>query len=152
MEQMMTTDTDFIECRSIPEPNTGCWLWLGGVTGSGYGAASGKLAHRMAFEAFWGSIPKGLVVRHRCDQPVCVNPEHLVVGTHADNMRDKTARGRAAGAGKGSAHWKSALTDAQVMAILADTRPQRTIAADYGIRQQAVSKIKRGQTWRHLSA
>lgn len=147
---MKHVGTEFIEWRSIPEPNTGCWLWLGGMTGSGYGAAFGNMAHRLSYQAYHGAIPFGLVVRHKCDQPSCVNPEHLAVGTHQDNMGDKTRRGRAAGAGKGMAHWKASLSDAQVMAIIGDTRPQRVIAADYGIRQQAVSKIKRRETWGHL--
>ena len=146
---MYATDA-FFEWRSIPEPNTGCWLWLGGMTGDGYGVAFGKLAHRVAYRAYKGPIPVGAVIRHKCDNPACVNPEHLVAGTHLDNMADKVRRGRAAGAGKGEKHWKASLNAEQVEAIRADPRSQHAIAADYGIRQQAVSKIKLGQTWGHL--
>jgi hypothetical protein len=148
--EMMTWGQELIEVRSTPEPNTGCWLWTGGLTGEGYGSAFGQLAHRISYEAHKGRIPHGLLVRHNCDQPSCVNPDHLIAGTHLQNMQDKTRRGRAAGAGKGAAHWKAILTDADVLAIIADARPQSVIAAQYGIRQQAVSKIKLKQTWAHL--
>lgn len=138
-----------IETRSIPEPNTGCWLWLGGLTSAGYGAyGGGRAAHRLSYATFNGPIPDGLLVRHARDQPSCVNPGHLLVGTHDDNMRDKVSRGRAAGAGRGARHWNAALSADDVEAIRNDPRTQSEIGAAYGIRQQAVSKIKRGQTWR----
>lgn len=140
----------FFEWRSIPEPNTGCWLWLGGMTGEGYGVTMGELAHRVSYRDHKGPIPSGAVIRHKCDNPACVNPEHLVAGTHLDNMADKVRRGRAAGAGKGEKHWKASMTEEWVLAIRADPRPQAVIAKDYGIRQQAVSKIKRRQTWAHI--
>lgn len=84
-----------LEAYSIPEPNSGCWLWLG-TTSNGYGRIDhgGKTlrAHRASYEEFVGPIPKGFCVLHRCDTPCCVNPEHLFLGTQQDNMSDKAAK------------------------------------------------------------
>lgn len=99
-----TPITDFktyIEDRSIPEPNSGCWLWLGSLRGGsnvygyvGLAAAPHTVAHRLSYEAFKGAIPAGLCVCHRCDQPSCVNPDHLWLGTYRDNTRDMIAKRR----------------------------------------------------------
>lgn len=83
------------------EKGPGCWLWTGAKNSRGYGqTASGlkgksKLAHRASYEHFYGPIPDGLYVLHRCDVPHCVNPQHLFVGTAADNMQDAVRKGRA---------------------------------------------------------
>jgi hypothetical protein len=76
-----------------------CWIW-GGVRGTnGYGTIKKKSkairAHRASYELFVGPIPDGMHVLHKCDNPLCVNPEHLFVGTHIDNMRDMEKKGRA---------------------------------------------------------
>ena len=87
-----------IEANSIPEPNSGCWLWLLSCDHSGYGNISilGRKfsAHRVSWAAFNNAIPAGACVLHRCDVPCCVNPDHLWLGTHSDNMRDCVAKGR----------------------------------------------------------
>lgn len=83
---------------STPEPNTGCWLWDGAVSTSGYGSmwASGRTrtASRVSYEEFVGPIPNGQQVLHKCDVRSCVNPDHLFIGSHNDNMRDKVLKGR----------------------------------------------------------
>ena len=86
-----------IEERSIPEPNSGCWLWLGSVNSRGYGTMGhrGKtaVASRLSYQVFVGD-PGDLNVLHRCDIPSCVNPEHLFVGTQQENIDDCRSKGR----------------------------------------------------------
>ncbi len=90
-----------IEAHSMPEPNSGCVLWLFCAV-KGYGRSRWTIrgkrvvaAHRAAYEAWVGEIPEGMVVCHRCDNPGCVNPAHLFVGTQQDNLRDCREKGRA---------------------------------------------------------
>lgn len=77
---------------STPEPNSGCWLWSGRANRRGYGVlyVRGKnlFAHRVSYEEHRGPIPPGLLVCHKCDNPPCINPDHLFVGTQSDNLTD----------------------------------------------------------------
>jgi hypothetical protein len=88
-------------------------------------------------------------VCHRCDNPPCLNPDHLFLGSHADNMRDAQSKGRLYRA-IGGRHPQAKLTEDQARAILADTRPLRDIASAYGITISAVSDIRCRRTWRHV--
>lgn len=81
--------------NTIPVTECGCWIWMRGATGDGYGSFRGMRAHRYSWQMQYGEIPPDMDVLHRCDVPLCVNPDHLFLGTHTDNMRDKIAKGRA---------------------------------------------------------
>ncbi len=78
-------------------PFHSCWEWTGDMNkahGKNYGRFNMKKAHRISYELTYGKIPDGLFVLHKCDNPPCVRPEHLFLGTHLDNMRDKVLKGR----------------------------------------------------------
>lgn len=127
---------------------TGCILWTG-CTSNGYGVirAEGVLhrAHAASWELHTGKSAKGMCMLHKCDTPSCINPEHLWAGTHAENARDRDQKDRVA---HGRKHYRARLTEDQVRAIRMDTRLQREIAEDYGVRQDHISRIKSGQTRR----
>lgn len=82
------------EDRYIPEPMSGCWLWLGAGDENGYGRFRRIRAHRYAYLKFIGEIPAGKFVCHKCDNPACVNPAHLWLGENRDNLEDMTKKGR----------------------------------------------------------
>ena len=92
------SDLDRFMAKVSPEPNSGCWLWVGAARQTGYGnfflGSKSISAHRAAWLLHRGGIPDGMCVCHHCDVPSCVNPEHLFLGTHLDNMRDMDAKGR----------------------------------------------------------
>lgn len=137
------------------ERGMGCLLWRGSVGKGGHGrfrSSNGKLvgAHRVAWELTKGPIPPGLCVLHKCDVPACCNPEHLFLGTIADNNADRDAKGRQR-APRGAAHGRSKLRAAEVAAIrraLSRGRRQVDIAQAFGITQANVSAIKLSKTWR----
>lgn len=139
---------------SAPNEN-GCTLWTGKTGHWGYGKifwdSKTQLAHRLAWEVANGPIPSGKFICHRCDVPACVNPDHLFLGTAADNSADMIAKGRhATKPARGEAHRSAVLTAEQVLAIRDDPRSTTVLAAIYGIASQNISRIKRRLAWRHL--
>lgn len=135
------------KCTKLPN---GCWEWTGGYTQKGYGRTNTSIlgkkrrwyAHRLAYTLIKGPIPQGMQVMHSCDNPKCINPEHLSVGTNQDNVNDMIAKGRQC---RGEAHKSTKLTDEQVRRILADPRRQEDIAQEYGVSQPLISRLKRGK-------
>lgn len=125
-----------------------CLLWTRAATGAGYGQVciDGEVlyAHRLSYELFHGPA-NGQVVIHKCDRPLCFNPAHLSAGTQAENLADMRSKKRHV---FGERTITAKLSLAQVDAIKADTRSQSVIAADYGINQSQVSRIKSGLRWR----
>lgn len=130
---------------------SGCWNWNRGKNKSGYGSfrIDGKnvLAHRYSYELFNGAAPDELLVCHKCDNPSCVNPAHLFLGTHADNSHDKSEKLRGI---HGVKNPHSKLTEAQALFILAANLPLAMLAKMFSVRHQSISAIKRGVTWSYL--
>ena len=129
-----------------------CWLWIGSTNTSGYGIfteGGERTAHRVSYKRYRGPIPPGMHVRHTCDCPQCVNPDHLVLGTHADNMGDLRERGRAYRA-PGAANMAAKLTEDQALAVMQDARTCEAIALEYGISPATVDSIRNGHSWKHL--
>lgn len=135
-----------------PEPNSGCWLWLGPLSGSGYGRMTinkkGVQAHRVAWEINNGKIPDGLFACHTCDVRCCVNPAHLFLGTQSDNLQDMVNKKRD-NPRRGERHGKARFSETQIAAIRADMRSLAQIASEYGVDKQYIHRIKKGKHWRH---
>ena len=129
------------------EPCEGCWEWKGNRNTTGYGQirvgrkGPSYLAHRISYELHKGPIPDGKIVRHICDNPSCVNPDHLEVGTHKDNAQDCIDRGRRARRIRPHTRMRK-LTDDQVRAIRADRRHAMLVAIDHGISEVTVYNIR----------
>ena len=146
----------------------GCWIWTGMSVWYGYGVlefshGNRVRAHRLSYILKHGPIPDGLCVCHKCDTPACVNPEHLFLGTHSDNMRDMTQKGRNGAhrmperVMRGTGHPRSVLSDEDIKAIRsAYKRPaynksnSKELAAQYGINLATVNKIVANKCWRHI--
>jgi hypothetical protein len=122
----------------------GCWLWQDAPGVGGYGrlnvAGVNRVAHRLSWELHRGSILSGLQVLHHCDVRMCVNPEHLFLGTQPDNVRDMIAKGRQ----------PAKLTAEQVLEIRTATGTQKEIASRFAIGRSQVSRIKAQKVWKHL--
>jgi hypothetical protein len=137
-----------------------CWNWTAAVNKYGYGhfgfsAAVGMIrAHRYAFELTNGEIPHGAIVRHRCDNRLCVNPAHLELGTAADNVADMMARGRQRNRPlKGAENGSAKLSPETVLEIrrrLANGATDRGLARDIGVGKSTVRRIRTGQSWAHI--
>lgn len=144
--------------RSADGPN-GCRLWTGGVKSSGYGqlwvGGANVSAHRLAYERANGPIPDGLHVLHRCDVPACINPAHLFLGTHAENMADKVNKGRhKVGDRRGENNSFAKLSEAEALAISARIdlgEDTGTLADTFGVSRSTINNIKQGAAWSYLT-
>lgn len=132
-----------------------CWLWTGAL-GNGYGAiiVDGKkqMAHRYSYELYIGPIGNGLFVCHSCDNPLCVNPMHLWLGSNADNLADMRSKKRGSKPPllDGIRHPKSKLTESQVRDIRQSGMSSKTLANKYGVSDTLIYGIRNGKNWRHL--
>lgn len=149
-----------------------CWIWPKAKTRDGYGQLSNRIggrnvpayAHRVAHLIATGSSADGMDVCHRCDNPACINPDHLFEGTAADNLRDMASKGRGNRGKKlpiGKRHWASQnpervrgvangnarLTEADVREIRSSTLRGARLAERFGVSQTLISNIRRGKCW-----
>lgn len=132
----------------------GCWVWQGATQAPGYGRISWGgvywYTHRLAWRLVHGPIPEGMFVCHTCDNPPCIRPAHLFLGSPKDNIADASGKGRMH---PGESHGMARLTVPQVHAIrarLADGHRPVDIAPDFGIHPNTVHNIKHGRAWRHV--
>ena len=139
-------------------PSSHCWEWISGTDKKGYGEirlkngkSGGKRAHahRMAYEVFVGKIPQGMLVCHICDNPKCINPEHLFLGAYKDNYRDSKEKGRNA---KGEKNGQAILTEEQAGFIKYRSQglSLKELGEQFGVCIGAISKIRCGHNWAWL--
>jgi len=139
------------------QKSNGCWEWTASKTSLGYGQFNlfgTKKAHRVAWSIYRGAIPGGMCVLHKCDNPSCVNPDHLFLGTLSDNMQDCFNKGR----GKipdltGTKHHQAKLNDDKVIRIrrlLKYGFTGRSISKLFKVAETTISEIKRGNLWKHV--
>lgn len=142
------------KCRiltfTVPS-QSGCWEWTGKKNRSGYGQLNYNkavlIASRVSFEAWRGPIEAGLCVCHTCDNRGCVNPDHLFLGTVADNSADMVAKQRHS---HGETHAFAKFTENEVRAILTSKAPTKALARSLGVSPRTIHSIRSGRTWRHL--
>jgi hypothetical protein len=131
-----------VDVRGLDE----CWLWQGWMSkGCGTFSLGGRnvVASRIAYKLAHHVDPGNLLVCHTCDNPACVNPTHLWLGTAFQNMEDMRIKGR-------SRRFRGKLTEEQARAIKADTRSGAAIAAEYGVNPSSIYAIRRGRSWAHV--
>lgn len=123
--------------KSIPEPNSGCWLWSGAQDNRGYGRVTIKTkhhrTHRLAYEIVNGQIPNGMHVCHKCDVTSCSNPQHLFIGTPSENAIDMIKKNRGG---------TQKLTSIEINEIKISSLKQTELAKKYGVSQAIISYHK----------
>lgn len=132
-----------------------CWIWIGSKTLKNYGKLydRGRVlrAHRISWGLHYGLIPDRMNVLHKCDNPPCIRPDHLFLGTHQDNSDDMVNKLRTV---HGSKHHRSKLSELKVKEIfrLRDSgMSQRKIGAIFGVSKPTIRYVLTGKTWRHVS-
>jgi uncharacterized protein (DUF433 family) len=149
-------ETRLIEGMRV-NPTTGCHEWQRCKNRGSYASIGVKggtmLVHRASYMAFKGEIPEGRLVLHSCDNRLCINPEHLRIGNQADNMRDRSERGRCA-CQKGSAHGRAKLDDDDVRRIMERLQKGESasqVSKDYNVTAGNINFIRSGVSWNHVT-
>jgi hypothetical protein len=145
-------DQAYLYSKSSVDAVTGCINWQGKKNHAGYGRTTYQGRFTLVHRVSWAvgnaqEMPVGLCVLHRCDNPSCINVDHLFVGTQEDNMKDMASKGRSC---FGEKHYGARLTEAAVQLIKADTRSHSQIAQDHGVTREAISRIFQGRNWHHV--
>lgn len=152
---------DRVRAGTVINEQTSCWEWTGHKDECGYGRIQrgSRLVrlHRNAWEDEHGEIPEGMCVCHKCDNPCCINLDHLFLGTHADNMRDKAEKGRVRSIPfpLGEKNPSAKLTGqsvAQIKRALGAGRRRAELAVLHGVCTQTIDQIALGRIWRHVAA
>ncbi len=140
---------DKLEFHSIPEPNSGCILWMGNHW-QGYGTLRWKGKMRRATHLAWelkrGPVPAGKFLCHKCDVRFCINPDHLFLGTQKDNIADMIRKGRR-GDTRGHVNGNATLARTQVTEIKESMEMGKILAPRYGVSESQISRIKSGKRW-----
>ena len=151
-DRAMSLEDRLLVDRIVDEV-TGCWNW-GGATTRGYGIIDWQgfdsYVHRAAYSVWIGPIPDNMLVRHKCDNRKCINPKHLEVGTHLDNMQDMRDRRRSQ---IGERNTQSKLTEESVITmrkLYGAGTSQSTLGKMFGVSQTVAGKAVRGITWSHV--
>lgn len=140
----------------LVESLSGCWEFAGPLMKDGYGRVrlEGKptLTHRASYIYHTSSIPEGLHILHKCDNPCCCNPAHLYAGTHHDNMKDKVKRARQYRPNHvGVNNTCSKLTDSDVVAIFTSTKTTKELCKEFPVGRASINLIKQGKSWKHVT-
>lgn len=129
-----------------------CWAWLASISRDGYGCFGSDLAHRVSWKINRGEIPPNMYVCHKCDNPQCVNPSHLFLGTQFDNMQDMVRKGRISNKA-GEANPKSKLTEADVWDIhhLKEMGVSiKSLAREFEVSTTCISYVLSGKSWNYI--
>lgn len=133
-----------------------CLEWQAGCDSEGYGKFSifhrSLRSHRVAYFLYYGIDPGDRLVRQRCDNPKCVNPTHLAVGTQKSNIADMDSRGRRTNVYlKGERSGRAILSEADVLAIRASTKSNAELACEYSVSKGCIAHARNGTNWKHLN-
>lgn len=130
-----------------------CWQWTASAGSHGYGQlahhGTKRTAHTLSWRLHRGDIPDGQCVLHECDNRRCANPEHLFLGTRAENLEDMTRKGRRV---RGELHGGARLREADVLEIRASDKTKYQLAKDFDVSFALVTKIKTRQLWSHVES
>ncbi len=150
---------DRVEKYTMPEPNSGCWLWTGACAADGYpritiGSLTNKTkksvrVNRLVCDAAHG-LPDGMHALHKCDNIICINPDHIYPGSAKQNTQDCVSRGRRTQIKCGSQNSRAVLSEEDVLAIRLSTKSGVELANIYNVSQANISMIKSRKNWRHI--
>lgn len=142
--------------RYAVKRETGCWDWESFKDPNGYGRLNvngrPQLAHRISYQIHFGTIPSGMAVCHKCDNPSCTNPAHLFLGTQADNVADMHVKRRARKRGmKGTEHHMAKMNEDTVRAIRASDAPDSQLAREHDVSRATIHSIRNFRSWKHVT-